>query len=152
MLPLPFFWMIKFSGVLHERKGELMILNSKADKNEASAVKGGAFMWKEWVRLQFLYRGVSNLNFMIHREGSMMWHRRKKKLLYTALFKTSIVVFPCSVHGIKSQLQCHPISFFWKELWMLSSYGKYNAQGSGPCCTLTSAKERQSCLLDTSRI
>ncbi len=46
---LPFFWMIKFSGVLHDRKGELMILNSNADKNEASTVKGGASVWKEWL-------------------------------------------------------------------------------------------------------
>ncbi len=38
----PFFWMIKFSGVLHyERKGELMILNSNGDENGASTVKGG---------------------------------------------------------------------------------------------------------------
>ena len=76
-----FFWMIKFSGVLHESKGELMILNSNADKNGSSMVKGGAFVWKEWVRLQFQCRGVINLDFLIDREGSMVWHRRKKKLL-----------------------------------------------------------------------
>ncbi len=81
MLLLPFFWMIKFCGVLHERKGELMILNSKADKNRASMVKGGAFVWKEWARLQFQCRGVINHDFLIDQEGSMVWHRRKKKLL-----------------------------------------------------------------------
>jgi hypothetical protein len=27
-------------------------------------------------------------------------------------------------------------------VWKLSTYGKSNAQGSGPCCTLTGAKER----------
>ena len=41
MLLLPFFWMIKFSGVLHERKGELMILNSNVDMKRAPTVKGG---------------------------------------------------------------------------------------------------------------
>ena len=81
MLLVPFFWMIKFSGVLHEHKGELMILNSNADKNGSLAVKGGGFVWKEWVRLQFQCRGVINLDFLIDREGSMVWHRRKKKLL-----------------------------------------------------------------------
>ncbi len=42
MLLVPFFWMIKLSGGLHERKKELMILNSNGDENGASAVKGGA--------------------------------------------------------------------------------------------------------------
>jgi hypothetical protein len=73
--------MIKFRGVLHERKGELMILSSNADKNGVSTVKGGAFVWKEWARLQFQCRGVINLDFLIDREGSMAWCRRKKKLL-----------------------------------------------------------------------
>ena len=70
MLLVPFFWMIKFSGVLHERKGELMFINSNGDENGARTVKGGAFVWKEWVRLQFQCRGVINLDFLIDWEGS----------------------------------------------------------------------------------
>ncbi len=35
-------------------------------------VKGGAFVWKEWARLQFQYRGVFNLDFLIDREGSVV--------------------------------------------------------------------------------
>ena len=82
MLLLPFFWMIKFSGVLHELKGELLILNSNADKNRALTVKGGGFVWKEWAKLQFQWRGVINLDFLIDPERtSMVWRRRKKKLL-----------------------------------------------------------------------
>ena len=81
MLLVLLFWIIKFSGVLHEHKGELMILNSNADKNGSSMVKGGAFVWKEWVRLQFQCRGVINLDFLIDQEGSMMWCRRKKSRL-----------------------------------------------------------------------
>ena len=85
MLLVPFGWMIKFSGVLHEHKGELMILNSNGDENGALTVKGGAFVWSgvrnKWARLQFQCRGVINLDFLIDREGSMVWHRRKKKLL-----------------------------------------------------------------------
>ncbi len=47
--------MIKFSGVLQERKEKLMIVNSNGDKNIVLMVKGGAFvvLWKEWARLQF---------------------------------------------------------------------------------------------------
>ena len=81
MLLFPFFWIIKFRGVLHERKGDLMILHSNADENGALTFKGGAFVWKEWARLQFQCRGVINLDFLIDREGSMAWCRRKKKLL-----------------------------------------------------------------------
>ena len=58
-----------------------MILNSNADKNRSLAVKGGAFVWKEWVRLQFQCRGVINLDFFIDQEWSMVWRRRKKQLL-----------------------------------------------------------------------
>jgi hypothetical protein len=47
MLLLPSFWMIKFSGVLHELKGELLILNRNADENGALTVKGGGFVWNE---------------------------------------------------------------------------------------------------------
>ena len=72
MLLVPFFWMNKFSGVLLERKEELMILNSNADKNGSLAVKGGGFVWTEWVRLQFQCRGVINLDFLIDWEGSMV--------------------------------------------------------------------------------
>jgi hypothetical protein len=104
MLLVPFFWMIKFSGVLLECKEELMIVNSNGDE---LMVKGGAFVWKEWARQQFQCMGAINLDFLIGWEGSMVWCRRKKKLLWTALFKMSIVVFPCSVHGNESQLQCH---------------------------------------------
>jgi hypothetical protein len=81
MLLFPFFWIIKFRGVLHERKGDLMILHSNADENGALTFKGGAFVWKEWARLQFQCRGVINLDFLIDGEGIMAWCRRKKKLL-----------------------------------------------------------------------
>jgi hypothetical protein len=72
MLLVPSFWMIKFSCVLHERNGELMILNSTADEDGASTVKGGAFVWNEWARLQFQCRGMINLDFLIDHEGSMV--------------------------------------------------------------------------------
>jgi hypothetical protein len=81
ILLVPFFWMIKFSGVLLERKGELMIVNRNGDENGASTVKGGGFVWKVWARQQFQCRGVIDLDFLIDQEGSMLWHRRKKKLL-----------------------------------------------------------------------
>ena len=73
MLLVPFFWVIKFSCVLLEHKEELMIFNSNGDKNGALMVKGGAFVWKEWARMQFQCRGVINLDFLIDREGSMVW-------------------------------------------------------------------------------
>jgi hypothetical protein len=79
MLLVPFFWVIKFSGVLREHKEELMIVNSNGDENGDSAVKGGAFVWKEWARRQFQCRGVINLDFLI--DWEMVWRRRKKKLL-----------------------------------------------------------------------
>ena len=44
MLLLPFFWMMKFSGVLHERNGELTLLKSKADKNKNGGVKGSTWV------------------------------------------------------------------------------------------------------------
>jgi hypothetical protein len=96
MLLVTFFWMIKLSGVVLEHKGELMIVNSNRDENYASTVKRVAFVWKEWARPQFQCRGVIDLDFFINRDGSMVWCRRKKKLLLPALFKMSIVVFPCS--------------------------------------------------------
>jgi hypothetical protein len=82
ILLVPLFWMIKFSGVLQERKEELMIVNGNGDDG-ASTIKEGAFLWKvSWARLQFQCRGViKNLDFLIDREGSMVWRRRKKKLL-----------------------------------------------------------------------
>ena len=82
MVLVPSFWIIKFSGaVLLERKEELMIVNSNGDENYASTVKGEAFVWKEWTRRQFQCRGVIYLDFLIDREGSRVWQRRKKKLL-----------------------------------------------------------------------
>jgi hypothetical protein len=33
MLLVPFFWVVKFSGVLMEGKEELMIVNSNGDEN-----------------------------------------------------------------------------------------------------------------------
>jgi len=81
ILSVPFYWMTKFSGVLQELKEELMIINSNGD-GEGSANKGGAFLWREtWARLQFQCDGViKNLEFLIDREGSMVWRRRKKKM------------------------------------------------------------------------
>jgi hypothetical protein len=74
--------MIKFSGVLLESKEELMVFNSNGDENCASTVKWEAFVWKEWARQQFQSRGVIKLDFcLIDWEGSMVWHRRKNKLL-----------------------------------------------------------------------
>ncbi len=70
MMLVPFFWMIKFSGVLHECKEELMIVNGNGSK---TTIKGGGSVWKEWARLQFQCRGVINLDFLIDREGSMVW-------------------------------------------------------------------------------
>jgi hypothetical protein len=82
MLLVPFFWMIKFSGVLQEHKEELMILNNNHGiENGASMIKGGAFVWNEWIRLQVQYGGAINLDFLIDWEGSMVWRRRKKKQL-----------------------------------------------------------------------
>ena len=46
MLLVPFLWMIKFSGVLLERKEEMMIVNSSGDPNDALAVKGGGLCGK----------------------------------------------------------------------------------------------------------
>jgi hypothetical protein len=81
MLLLPFFWRIQFSGVLLERKEELMIVNSNGDEKCSSAVKGWAFVWKEWASRHFQYSVVINLEFSIDWEGSMVWHGRRKKLL-----------------------------------------------------------------------
>jgi hypothetical protein len=81
MLLVPFFWVVKFSGVLMEGNEELMIVNSNGDENYSSTVKGEAFVWKEWARWQFQCRGVINLDFLIDWEGSMVWCRRKKKVL-----------------------------------------------------------------------
>jgi len=81
ILSVPFYWMTKFSGVLQELKEELMIVNSNGDEN-GSTIKGGAFLWREtWARLQFQCEGViKNLEFLIDREGNMVWRRRKKKM------------------------------------------------------------------------
>jgi hypothetical protein len=42
ILLVPLFWMIKFSGVLQERKEELMIVNGNGDGG-ALTIKGGPF-------------------------------------------------------------------------------------------------------------
>jgi len=82
ILSIPFFWMTKFSGVLQELHDELMIVNCNGDDENGSTIKGGDFLWREtWARLQFQCEGViKNLEFLIDREGSMVWRRRKKKM------------------------------------------------------------------------
>jgi hypothetical protein len=79
ILLVPFFW-IKSSGA-----EELTIVNSNCngDENGASAIKGGTFLWR--MRLgqgcSFYVGGaIQNLDFFIDRVGSLVWHRRKKKM------------------------------------------------------------------------
>jgi hypothetical protein len=82
MLLISNFWMIKFIGVMLASKEELMAVNNNGDENYAPTVKWEACAWKKWARWQFQCRAVINLHFcLIDWEGSMVWSRRKKKLL-----------------------------------------------------------------------
>ena len=68
MLLVPLFWIIKFSGVLHEHKGELMILNSNAE-TDLWRSKGGALCGKSGWGCSFNAGGWSILIFWLIGRG-----------------------------------------------------------------------------------
>ena len=94
MLLVPFLWMIKFSGVLLERKEEMMIVNSIGDPNDALTVKRETFVWQEWARRQYQCRGVINLDFWINLERSVVGCRRKKKCCRLLSSKCQLLFSP----------------------------------------------------------
>ena len=71
---LVLFWMLEFGGVLVEHKEELMSVSRGGEENVAVMVTGGGSVWTKWARRHSQCGGETNLlDFLIDREGSMVW-------------------------------------------------------------------------------
>ena len=136
-----------------------MIVSINGDENYASTVKGEAFVWKERARQQFHCRGWSTLIFWSNGRG--VWcgvegRRRGCRLLSSKcqLLFPPAVLFTASKVSYDVTLASTTVTNFLLMEGAIEAFRLWkskNAQGSSPCCscTLTGAKERQSCLLHT---